>query len=106
MKANNDVRPVFCDTCGGPLRYSQVGLEATCPYCGNRYNFRGGKSQALSLALSRANSYRLNCDFDEAIREYTLITERNPDDAEAWWGLALSKYGIEYVPDPRTGISI
>lgn len=106
MKANNDVRPVFCDTCGGPLRYSQDGLEATCPYCGNRYNFRGGKSEALSLALSRANSYRLNCDFDEAIREYTLITERNPDDAEAWWGLALSKYGIEYVPDPRTGMRV
>ena len=69
MKDKNNALPILCDTCGGPLRYSSDGLEAACPYCGNRYNFRGGRSEALSLALSRANSYRLNCDFSEAERE-------------------------------------
>ncbi len=96
-------RPVFCDTCGGALRYSADGLKGVCPYCGNEYNFTDGKSEALALALSRANAYRLNCDFDEAIGEYRLITANNPEDAEAHWGLALSKYGIEYVADPATG---
>ena len=106
MKDKNNALPILCDTCGGPLWYSSDGLEAACPYCGNRYNFRGGRSEALSLALSRANSYRLNCDFSEAEREYSLILERNPQDAEAHWGMVLSRYGVEYVPDPRTGLRV
>ena len=94
-----------CQTCGGPLQYSPDGLTAVCPYCGNKYNFAGAKSEALSLALNRAGALRIACDFDGAIREYKLITDRNPGDSEAWWGLALSKYGIEYVRDSRTGSS-
>ena len=93
-----------CESCGGALEYSPDGLSAVCPYCGNKYNFRGAKSEALTLALNRANAMRAACDFDGAMREYTLITERNPGDAEAWWGLVLSKYGIEYVRDPRSGL--
>ena len=93
-----------CESCGGALEYSPDGLSAVCPYCGNKYNFRGAKSEALTLALNRANAMRAACDFDGAMREYTLITERDPGDAEAWWGLVLSKYGIEYVRDPRSGL--
>ena len=85
------------------MQYSPDGLTAVCPYCGNKYNFAGAKSEALSLALNRAGALRIACDFDGAIREYKLITDRNPGDSEAWWGLALSKYGIEYVRDSRTG---
>ena len=92
-----------CETCGGALEYSADGLSAVCPYCGNKYNFAGEKSEALTLALNRANEMRAACDFDDAIREYKLITRGNPRDAEAWWGLALSIYGIEYVRDSRTG---
>lgn len=95
-----------CETCGGALRYSADGLSAVCPYCGNTYNFSSSKTEALILALNRANAMRLACDFDDAIREYTLITQRNPEDAEAHWGLALSRYGIEYVRDSRTGLLV
>ncbi len=91
-----------CETCGAPLKFSDGGLSAACPYCGNVYRFAGGKSEALTLALNRANALRIGCDFDGAIREYRLITEHNPEDAEAYWGLALSTYGIEYVSDTRT----
>ena len=106
LKQSKNFCPTFCSTCGGTLTYSADGLEATCPYCGNKYNFRGGKSEALMLALSRANAMRASCDFDEAMREYSLITERNPEDGEAWWGLTLSKYGIEYIADERTGMRV
>ncbi len=92
-----------CETCGGALNYSDDGLSAVCPYCGNKYVFSAKKSEALALALNRANAMRIDCDFDGAIREYSLITRRNPRDAEAHWGLALSRYGIEYVSDTRTG---
>ena len=40
--------------------------------------------------------------FSDAIMEYKLITEQNPEDAEAHWGLVISLYGIEFIKDPRT----
>lgn len=92
-----------CEICGGALKYSADGLSAVCPYCGNSYTFSAEKSEALALALNRANAMRIGCDFDGAIREYSLIAKRYPEDAEAHWGLALSRYGIEYVADPRGG---
>lgn len=92
-----------CETCGGALNYSAEGLSAVCPYCGSSYVFSAEKSEALALALNRANAMRMSCDFDGAIREYSLITSRNPQDAEAHWGLALSRYGIEYIDDSRMG---
>ena len=91
-----------CETCGGVLNYAADGKSAVCPFCGNEYFFKEEKSEALILALNRANAYRLANDFDGAITEYKLVAERNPSDAEAFWGLAISTYGIEYVEDPRT----
>ena len=100
---NNARRQIYCDTCGGTLRYSDDGATARCPYCGNEYRFTGVRSEALSLALARANAYRLNCDFDEAAAEYRLIIASNPEDAEAYWGLLLSLCGAEYIDDPDAG---
>ena len=91
-----------CETCGGVLNYAADGKSAVCPFCGNEYFFKEEKSEALILALNRANAYRLANDFDGAITEYKLVAERNPSDAEAFWGLAISTYGIEYVEDPHT----
>ncbi len=91
-----------CESCGGALVYAEDGKSAKCPFCGNVYHFKAEKSEALVLALNRANEYRLKNDFDGAITEYKLVTERNPEDSEAYWGLAISTYGIEYVEDPRT----
>ena len=91
-----------CETCGGALDYAADGKSAVCPFCGNEYHFKEEKGEALILALNRANEYRLKNDFDGAITEYKLVTERNPEDSEAYWGLAISTYGIEYVEDPRT----
>ncbi len=91
-----------CETCGGTLIYAAYKKSAVCSFCGNEYFFKEEKSEALTLALNRANALRLRNDFDGAIAEYKLVAERNPDDAEAFWGLALSTYGIEYVEDPRT----
>lgn len=99
------VCPVFCDTCGGPLDYDSDGVHARCPYCGNEYNFGGGRSYALSLALSRANAMRLSCDFSGAALEYKLIASRDAGCAEAWWGLALCDYGTEYVPLSSGGVT-
>lgn len=91
-----------CESCEGELQYSEDRKSAVCLNCGNTYHFRDEKSEAVIMALNIANARRIACDFDGAVTNYKALVERNPDDAEAHWGLVLSTYGIEYVEDPRT----
>ena len=99
---NNTYEQMRCETCGGELKYSEDRKRAVCLNCGNEYYFKEEKSEALVLALNLANKARLANDFDGAIQKYEAVVENNPTDAEAYWGLVLSTYGIEYVEDPRT----
>ena len=92
-----------CTKCGGTLEFSENGLRAKCKYCGTDYFFKENKSQALVFALNRARGYLQNNDFDRAINEYETISKEYPKDAEAAWGLAISKYGIVYAKDDKTG---
>lgn len=93
---------LHCETCGGSLDYAADGRSAVCPYCGNEYHFRESRGDALVLSLNRAHALRQNNDFDGAATEYKLVAESDPQCAEAWWGLALCTYGVEYIEDPRT----
>ena len=107
MKANRGANvmtavKMICETCGGELNLSTDKLSAKCPYCRNTYYFKEEKSEALILALNRAAGHRLACDFHEAIKEYKLVLDKAPNDAEAHFGMLLATYGIEYVKDPRT----
>ncbi|MBR2650741.1 MAG: leucine-rich repeat protein [Clostridia bacterium] len=91
-----------CETCGGEVQLSENKLVGTCRFCRNTYHFKNEKSEALILALNRARGHRLACDFHEAIKEYKLLIDDNPSDAEAHFGMLLSIYGIEFVEDKRT----
>ena len=91
-----------CECCGADLKPPADGTTVECEYCGRTVYWKEPKSDALVMALDRANNFRRANRFSDAIMEYKLITEQNPGDAEAWWGLTLSTFGIEYVKDPRT----
>ena len=41
-------------------------------------------------------------DFDNAMNSYENILNEDSKNAEAYWGLCLCRYGIEYVKDPLT----
>ena len=56
--------------------------------------------------FARANRLRSACEFDKAAGVYESIVAEFPQEAEAYWGLVLCKYGIEYVDDPATGKKI
>lgn len=50
--------------------------------------------------MERANSLRFDTkDFDEAASIYEEVIRLTPDEAEAYWGRMLCRYGIEYVKD-------
>jgi lipopolysaccharide biosynthesis regulator YciM len=51
---------------------------------------------------NRANQYRKNNLFDRAADVYNSMVKEFLNEAEAYWGLVLCRYGIEYVEDPKT----
>ena len=70
---------------------------ADCAYSGQRkkaYPVCKGKQASLCLRIRQGGRY---------IRKYVADF---PEEAEAYWGLVLCKYGIEYVDDPGTGKKI
>ncbi|MDE6005191.1 MAG: toll/interleukin-1 receptor domain-containing protein [Oscillospiraceae bacterium] len=44
----------------------------------------------------------MNNEFDKASQVYENIISEVSDEAEAYWGLCLCRYGIEYVVDPKS----
>lgn len=53
--------------------------------------------------FARSDRLRQACEFDKAAGVYKSIVADFSEEAEAYWGLVLCRYGIEYVDDPATG---
>ena len=97
-----------CEMCGGQLEISPDGMKAKCPYCGSTYSYSLPVTREIAIGLDRANNYRLHNMFDNAVVEYkTLLKDKAfENNAEAYWGLVLSEYGIEYVRDMRDDVYV
>ena len=92
-----------CKMCSGDLIPDAGGKIFTCAYCGTAQTAPSGEDEGKLNLFNRANKQRLNSEFDKAAALYERLVTEYPDDAEGYWGLCLSKYGIEYVDDPVTG---
>ena len=95
-----------CKMCGGELQIVEGSTVCECEYCGSRQTVPTADNEKKMNLFSRANRLRFNCEFDKAAGIYESIISEFPEEAEAYWGLILCKYGIEYVDDPATGRKI
>ena len=86
-----------CKSCGGQLQPIEGAKIVYCEYCGSANIF--SYVDRFSL-YNQANYLRQKNEFDRAINVYENIINEDPNDAEAYFGIALCKYGIEYVKDP------
>ena len=91
-----------CKMCGGNLNISEETRVVTCEYCGTNQTIPRIDDEKITALFNRANRLRIDCEFDKAAGIYESIVAEFPDEAEAFWGLCLCKYGIEYVDDPKT----
>lgn len=87
-----------CKQCGAQLEVEENQKIVKCKFCGS--------SNAVSFIdrmglYNRANYLRRQNEFDRAISVYEDILKEDAHDAEAYYGIALCKYGIEYVDDPN-----
>ncbi len=89
-----------CKMCGGALQLNENLSVGVCPYCDSTQTFPSVDDEKKLALSNRANSLRIKNEFDKAAGIYESIVSEFPTDAEAYWGLVLCKYGIEYVDDP------
>ena len=91
-----------CKMCGGDLAVQPGENIAVCEYCGSRQTLPKMDDDVRINAFNRANYLRQQGEFDRAILAYERILNEDNQDAEAHFGVVLSRYGIEYVEDPAT----
>lgn len=93
---------LLCAVCGGQIEINSTETLGTCLYCGtiNTISTNHKKKQNL---FNRATHLRLNKDFHGSMKTYEKLLDEDQTDAEAHWGLVLSRYGIEYIKDNKRG---
>lgn len=95
-----------CKMCGGDLNITDADNVVECDYCGTVQTVPFADDEKKMALFNRANRLRLANEFDKAAGIYESIVAQFPREAEAYWGLCLCNYGIEYVDDPASGKKI
>lgn len=90
-----------CTVCGGELDVNADFSVGVCKFCDSIITIPKELDRRGNL-YNRAIFLRQNNEFDKALATYEDILKEDNSDAEAHWGLVLSKFGIEYVLDPKT----
>ena len=93
---------IQCKMCGGMNEVKEGATSWECPYCGSLTTFPKLDTEHREQLYNRAEWFRQANNFDKAVAAYESILDLDNEDPEAWWGLLISKYGIEYVEDPAT----
>ena len=97
---------IKCKMCGGDLELIEGSSVCECEYCGTKQTVPTADNDKKLTLFARANRLRAANEFDKAAGVYESIVADFPEEAEAYWGLVLCRYGIEYVDDPATGKKI
>lgn len=92
--------------CGGTIEVKEGQNVVTCEFCGATQTVHSFDNEKKTTYFKRAEALRFRCEFDKAAGIYETIVSEFPREPEAYWGLVLCKYGIEYVDDPKTGLKI
>ena len=94
---------IKCKMCGGDLNLVEDSTVCECEYCGTKQTVPKVDDEKKLKLFTRAGKLLRGCEFDKASGVFESIISDFPEEAEAYWGLILCKYGIEYVDDPATG---
>ncbi|MBQ7653063.1 MAG: TIR domain-containing protein [Clostridia bacterium] len=95
-----------CKCCGANLEYVAGKSTIKCSYCDSWNTVSTTSDAEIRNLFDRANALRYAREFDRGEKAYENLIEKVPTDAEAYWGLLLCKYGIEYVVDPETRLYV
>ena len=91
-----------CKMCGGSLEVTAGETIIECEYCGTQQTLPKTTDENVQSLFNRANLLRQKSEFDKAEAVYEKILAADETESEAYWGVILCKFGIEYVEDPTT----
>ncbi len=91
-----------CKMCGGNIEVGENQNIGVCDSCGSTMTIPNVNDERILNLFDRANQFRMQNEFDKALAAYESILSEDNKNAEAHWGCVLSRYGIEYVEDPKT----
>lgn len=95
--------PTFeCKNCGMNLEVEPGTTVATCDYCHSTQTLPRLDDGKRAGLFRRGNELRRAYEFDRAAELFGKVLDEDAGDAEAYWSLALCRYGVVYVEDPRT----
>jgi len=93
---------LICKSCGKHIEIEEGVTVCECKNCGITQTVPKVYDSTEMILFHDANTLLFNCKFDKASKEFERIISDYSDEAEAYWGLILCKYGIEYIDDPVT----
>lgn len=94
-----------CKLCGGAIEPKDNGI-GICDSCGTKQTISNTNDEKKMNLLDRANHFRIQNDFDKAMAIYEQILDEDTTDSDVYYSLALCRYGITYVDDPKTNKKI
>lgn len=95
-----------CKACGAPLNVEEGQKIVECSHCDLQQTIPQMGDEFKLQMFNQANDLRRQFDFDSAKSFLQAVASRYPEEAEAYWGICLCKYGIMYVEDQQTGAQI
>ncbi len=92
-----------CKTCEAQLtalaEEAQNGL-VTCPYCKNVWTIPKKETSPAALSFLRMGEHDLDtCKFEDALSAYQKAAELDKEEPEAYFGMALATYKVQYLKD-------
>ena len=94
-----------CKLCGGTIEPKEEGI-GICDSCGTKQTIASTNDEKKMNLLDRANHFRMTNDFDKAMGIYEQVLEEDTTDSDVYFSIALCRYGITYVDDPKTNKKI
>ncbi|MDO4575326.1 MAG: TIR domain-containing protein [Planctomycetia bacterium] len=91
-----------CKMCGGDLEVAENATVGTCRYCGSTMTLPRADGDKRRGLYERANRFRMAGEYDRARGMFESLLNDDPTDPEAYWGVVLCDFGVEYVEDPKT----
>ena len=91
-----------CKQCGA-LLYPHTAVDGIieCEYCHTKYTVSVNAGKEVSELLRIADSALDDCKFDNAYAAYSRAAELSPKESEAYFGMALAEYKVQYLKDYR-----
>ncbi len=95
-----ELKEFFCKCCTAPLDPGKaVGRVIRCEHCGTYFTMAKESEPKVQNFLNQAEHDLDTCNFEGAYAAYQKAAELDKEEPEAYFGMALAKFKVQYLKD-------